>query len=160
MWVRVHVYNIYIYVCCVWIHEGMSTWSYVQMSTCMYTWHYVWVHSYTWHYVWVHSYLHDHIYSCIFMYMYMYVCMYVCLGVWMHAWWAYLTMPVPSCTASVSVSLFVSACFFFASAILLKVSEGKERNEKERKAKQRDGMGTSVFCIVYTTRYVSCKVQY
>ena len=65
----------------------------------------------------------------------------------MHALEAYLTMPVPLCTASVSVC----ACFFFASAILLKVSKGKES-----KGKERYGMGGSVLYRIPGT----CLVTY
>jgi len=57
-------------------------------------------------------------------------------------------MAVPSCTTSAfmsaSLSLFASACFLFASAILLKVRKGKQS-----KGKERDGMRSSVFSMLY-----------
>ena len=68
----------------------------------------------------------------------------------MHALEAYLTMPVPLCTASVSVC----ACFFFASAILLKVSKGKGRNGKESK-----GMEWELLCSVLYILLDTCLAR-
>ena len=70
-------------------------------------------------------------------------------------------MAVPLCTASVfmsaslSLSLFVSACFFFASAILLKVSKGKGRNGKESK-----GMEWELLCSVLYILLDMCLARY
>ena len=67
-------------------------------------------------------------------------------------------MAVPSCTTSVfmsaSLSLFVSACFFFASAILLKVSKGKGRNGKESK-----GMEWELLCSVLYILLDTCLAR-
>ena len=77
----------------------------------------------------------------------MYVCMYKFMFGCMNA----CVMSIPDYGSTVmhnfcalSLSLFVSACFLFASAILLKVSKGKQS-----KGKERDGMRSSVFSILY-----------
>ena len=86
--------------------------------------------------------------------MYMYVCMHVCMFGCMNA----CVMSIPDYASAVMhsfcvcvfVCVFVCVCLlFFASAILLKVSEGKERNEKERKAKGWNGNFCVLYCIYY-----------
>ena len=81
----------------------------------------------------------------------MYVCMYVCMYKFMFGCMNACVMSIPDYGSTVmhnfcalSLSLFVSACFLFASAILLKVSKGKQS-----KGKERDGMRSSVFSMLY-----------
>ena len=74
-------------------------------------------------------------------------------------------MSVPACTASgfgalsvvvaLSLSLVVVACFFFASAILLKVSKGKGRNGKESK-----GMEWELLCSVLYILLDTCLARH
>ena len=153
MWVRVHVYNIYICVLCMntWRHEHMvvciNEYMYVYVTSCMSTFIFAWSH--------------------IFMHIYVYVCMYACMYVWVyecmrdeHTWLCQCRHAQLLCLC-LCPCLCLCLCLLVSSLLLPFFSKWvKERKGMERKAKQRDGMWTSVFCIVYTTRYVSCKVQY
>ena len=91
----------------------------------------------TYNHAYVHVHVQIHVFVC--MYVFMFGCMNACV------------MSIPDYGSTVmhnfcalSLSLFVSACFLFASAILLKVSKGKQS-----KGKERDGMRSSVFSMLY-----------
>jgi len=127
-----------------WRHEHMvvciNECMYVYMTLCMSTFILAWSH--------------------IFMHIYVYVCMYVCMFGCMNA----CVMSIPDYASAVMHSFCVCVCVFVFVCVCLFLlcfchsSQSEWRKGKEWKGKQRDGMGTSVFCIVYTTRYVSCKV--
>ena len=83
MWVsQVYMYDIYIYMCILYIHVYACIYMYIHVYTCIYMCTYMYIHIYI--HVYTCIYMSIHVYSCVDIYIYIYTCVYMCIYIYIY----------------------------------------------------------------------------
>ena len=125
------------------------------MSTCMYTWHYVWVH------VCIRDIMYEYIHICMITYIHAYLCICICMHVCMFGCMNACVMSIPDYASAVMhsfcVCVFVCVCLFLLC--FCHSSQSEWRKGKEWKGKESKGMEWELLCSVLYILLDTCLAR-